>query len=90
MLLIHQERQWDYIYQYEKEIDNGQEFALVSVRDTGVGIDPEILPRLFEKFASKSFQGTELGLFISRSIIEAQGGRLWAENNAGGQNGATF
>jgi two-component system sensor histidine kinase VicK len=47
------------------------------------------LPKLFSKFASKSFQGTGLGLFISKSIIEAHGGRIWAENNADGK-GATF
>jgi nitrogen-specific signal transduction histidine kinase len=64
--------------------------AIVSVKDSGKGIDPEILPKLFEKFASKSFQGTGLGLFISRSIIEAQRGRMWAENNTDGQSGATF
>ena len=64
--------------------------ATVSVKDSGKGIDPEILPKLFEKFASKSFQGTGLGLFISRSIIEAQDGRMWAENNTDGQKGATF
>jgi signal transduction histidine kinase len=64
--------------------------AIVSVKDSGKGIDPEILPKLFEKFTSKSFQGTGLGLFISRSIIEAQGGRMWAENNTDGQSGATF
>jgi len=64
--------------------------AIVSVKDSGKGIDPEILPKLFKKFASKSFQGTGLGLFISRSIIEVHGGRMWAENNTDGQKGATF
>jgi signal transduction histidine kinase len=48
-----------------------------------------MLPRLFEKFASKSCKGTGLGLFICKSIIEAQGGRIWGENNADGK-GATF
>jgi signal transduction histidine kinase len=62
--------------------------ALVSVSDTGKGIDPEILPRLFQKFATKSEGGTGLGLYISKSIIEAHGGRIWAENNPSG--GATF
>jgi signal transduction histidine kinase len=47
------------------------------------------MPRLFEKFASKSYQGTGLGLFICKSIIEAHGGKIWAENNADGK-GATF
>jgi two-component system, OmpR family, sensor histidine kinase VicK len=63
--------------------------AIVSVIDNGAGMDSEILPKLFVKFASKSFQGTGLGLFISKSIIEAHGGRIWAENNSGGK-GATF
>jgi signal transduction histidine kinase len=63
--------------------------AIVSVIDNGVGMDSEILPKLFVKFASKSFQGTGLGLFISKSIIEAHGGRIWAENNSGSK-GATF
>jgi two-component system sensor histidine kinase VicK len=57
-------------------LDQGKNKAIVSVKDTGKGIDPDIFPKLFEKFASKSFQGTGLGLFISRSIIEAQGGRM--------------
>ncbi len=63
--------------------------AMVSVKDTGSGIDSDIMSRLFEKFASKSFQGTGLGLFISRSIVKAHGGKIWGENNSDGK-GATF
>jgi signal transduction histidine kinase len=63
--------------------------VIVKIKDTGTGIDPEILPRLFSKFASKSFEGTGLGLFIARNIVEAHGGKIWAENNADGK-GATF
>jgi two-component system, OmpR family, sensor histidine kinase VicK len=48
------------------------------------------MPRLFEKFASKSYQGTGLGLYICKSIIEAHGGRIWAENNPDGKGGAIF
>ena len=68
-------------------------YILVSIEDTGTGIDPEILPKLFSKFVSKSYQGTGLGLFISKGIIEAHGGRIWAENNtniANGKKGSTF
>ncbi|HZA62042.1 MAG TPA: HAMP domain-containing sensor histidine kinase [Nitrososphaeraceae archaeon] len=66
--------------------------VIIKIKDTGTGIDPEILPRLFSKFASKSYQGTGLGLYISKSIIEAHGGRMWAENNnnTDGEKGATF
>jgi two-component system sensor histidine kinase VicK len=63
--------------------------AIVSIKDTGKGIDREILPRLFTKFASKSENGTGLGLFLSKAIIEAHGGRIWAENN-NEEKGATF
>ena len=63
--------------------------VIVSIKDTGTGIDPEIMPRLFSKFVTKSFIGTGLGLFISKKIIEAHGGRIWAENNPFGK-GATF
>jgi signal transduction histidine kinase len=63
--------------------------VIVSIKDTGTGIDPEILPRLFSKFATKSDKGTGLGLFISKSIIEAHGGNIWAENNPDAK-GATF
>jgi signal transduction histidine kinase len=72
-----------------KQDNNLQKFIVVTVKDSGTGIDLEMFPRLFEKFASKSFQGTGLGLFISRNIIEAHGGRIWAENNSEGK-GATF
>ena len=61
----------------------------VSVKDTGTGIDPEMFPKLFSRFASKSFSGTGLGLFISKSIIEEHGGKIWAQNNPDG-GGATF
>jgi signal transduction histidine kinase len=63
-------------------------WVTVSVKDTGIGIDPEIMPRLFTKFTTKSFKGTGLGLFISKKIIEAHGGKIWAENNIDGK-GAT-
>ena len=61
----------------------------MSVKDSGAGIDPEILPRLCTKFATKSDKGTGLGLYISKSIIHAHGGKIWAENNSDGK-GATF
>jgi signal transduction histidine kinase len=61
---------------------------IVKISDTGSGIDPEIMPRLFTKFATKSDSGTGIGLFIAKNIIEAHGGRIWAENNDAG--GATF
>ena len=59
----------------------GHDIVVVSIKDTGEGIDAEILPKLFTKFASKSYQGTGLGLYISKSIVEAHGGKIWAENN---------
>jgi signal transduction histidine kinase/DNA repair exonuclease SbcCD nuclease subunit len=63
--------------------------VIVSVKDTGEGIDPEIFPRLFTKFTTSSVTGTGLGLFISKSIVEAHGGKIWAQNNSDGI-GATF
>jgi signal transduction histidine kinase len=63
--------------------------VIVIVRDTGEGIDSDILPKLFSKFASKSYKGTGLGLFISKGIIEAHGGKIWGKNNPDGR-GATF
>ncbi|HEY6882950.1 MAG TPA: HAMP domain-containing sensor histidine kinase, partial [Nitrososphaeraceae archaeon] len=73
-----------------REKEDSHDVVFVSVKDTGQGIDPEIMPRLFTKFATKSEAGgTGLGLFISKSIVKAHGGKISAENNADGK-GATF
>ncbi|HYO06006.1 MAG TPA: HAMP domain-containing sensor histidine kinase, partial [Phototrophicaceae bacterium] len=69
--------------------------VVVEIKDTGIGIDPDIFPKLFTKFATKSFQGTGLGLYICKNIIEAHGGQIWAEDNTNnynkeGKKGATF
>ena len=65
--------------------------VIVTIKDTGKGIDPDIMPRLFTKFASMTSEigGTGLGLFVSKGIVEAHGGKIWAENNKDGR-GATF
>jgi signal transduction histidine kinase len=64
--------------------------VIVIVRDTGKGINPEIMPRLFSKFVTRSQQGTGLGLFISKNIIESHGGKIWAENNVLEGRGTIF
>jgi two-component system, OmpR family, sensor histidine kinase VicK len=64
-------------------------YVIVSIKDSGRGIDPEIFPTLFSKFASKSEKGTGLGLFIAKSVVQSHGGKIWARNNENGQ-GATF
>ena len=66
-----------------------KDFVAVTINDNGKGIDGEILPKIFEKFASKSDKGTGLGLYISRNIIEAHSGTIRGYNNFD-QNGATF
>jgi signal transduction histidine kinase len=66
-----------------------REMVVVIVKDTGIGIDKEMLPKLFTKFSSKSYQGMGLGLYISKNIVEAHGGHIWAMNNEDGK-GATF
>ena len=71
------------------EKDRTKNWVVVSVKDTGQGIDASIMPRLFTKFASKSYQGTGLGLFIAKSIVETHMGKIWGENNIDGI-GATF
>ena len=63
--------------------------AVITVKDNGEGIASEIMPRLFTKFATKSIMGTGLGLFISKSIVDAHGGKIWGENNIDSR-GATF
>jgi signal transduction histidine kinase len=68
---------------------NHREVVVVSVRDTGKGVDPSIKEKLFEKFETRSGKGIGLGLYISRNIIEAHGGKIWAENN-GNEKGTTF
>lgn len=68
---------------------NGYGYAEIIIKDTGSGISEEILPHLFSKFSTRSFQGTGLGLYISKNIIESHGGSMWAENNNNGKD-ATF
>jgi two-component system sensor histidine kinase VicK len=88
------------IKEHDLSNDAESQEVIVSVKDTGSGVDPEILPRLFTKFATKSQSGTGLGLFISKNIIESHGGKIWLgdgngqnnNNNKGitGNNGAIF
>ncbi len=66
-----------------------QRFVIISVRDQGSGINAELRKKLFEKFATGSYGGTGLGLFISKNIIESHGGKLWFEDNENGK-GVTF
>jgi signal transduction histidine kinase len=81
-----------YKAQVDTNVEMGQqdeESIVVEIKDTGSGINPEMLPRLFEKFATKSGSGTGLGLYISKSIVDSHGGKIWAYNNKDGI-GATF
>jgi len=71
------------------KLDKNNNQVFLTVKDTGSGIASEILPELFSKFTARSFSGTGLGLFISKSIVEAHGGKIWGENNSDGI-GATF
>jgi two-component system, OmpR family, sensor histidine kinase VicK len=73
----------------EKQKIGDDQGVTVRIKDTGQGIDNDMLSRLFTKFATKSTNGTGLGLFICKGIIEAHGGTIWAENNKDGK-GATF
>jgi len=72
------------------EIDEpNKESTVVEIKDTGTGINPDMLPRLFDKFATRSTSGTGLGLYISKSIVDSHDGKIWAYNNKDGK-GATF
>ena len=72
-----------------KRDDNGGNVVVIAVKDTGQSIHPDILPKLFTKFATKSETGTGLGLYISKSIVESHDGKIWAKNNVDGK-GAIF
>jgi signal transduction histidine kinase len=77
----------------EKEDNSNSPYALVTVKDTGKGIDPEILPKVFSKFITKSFEGLGLGMYIAKNIVEAHKGKIWTENNNKNKNvnsGAIF
>lgn len=76
-------------YLQEKKENDTTEQILVGISDTGRGIPSQIMSRLFEKFVTGSDTGTGLGLYITRNLIEAHGGRIWAFNNSNGI-GATF
>jgi signal transduction histidine kinase len=69
--------------------NNQDQEVIVTIKDTGSGIPIELMPKIFSKFVTSSNHGTGLGLFISKGIIEAHGGRIWAENNSNGV-GASF
>ena len=63
---------------------------IINIKDTGTGIDPKIIPRLFRKFSKGSNKGTGLGLYISKNIVEAHNGKIFAQNNSNGEKGSTF
>jgi len=80
----------------EKEDNSNSPYVLVTVKDTGEGIDPDILPKIFSKFITKSFEGLGLGMYIAKNIVEAHKGKIWTENNnnnnknKNGNRGAIF
>ena len=63
----------------KKNDESGNNILVVTIQDTGIGINPRIKNQLFEKFATKSNQGTGLGLYLSKKIVEAHGGKIWVE-----------
>jgi signal transduction histidine kinase len=91
-------KEGEIIVSTEKKNDKNEynhSYALVTVKDSGPGIDPEILPKIFSKFITKSFEGLGLGLYIAKNIVDAHGGKIWSKNNNNNNNnngnlGATF
>ena len=73
----------------EKVKEGDKEAVSVRIKDNGQGIDTQVLPHLFEKFTTKSESGTGIGLYISKNIVEAHGGKIWGKNN-NNENGAEF
>ncbi len=71
-------------------VEQKDKTVLVQIKDNGEGIHLEILPRLFTKFATKSFYGSGLGLYTCRKIIHLHHGGIWAQNNPQNEQGATF
>jgi len=78
-----------------ESVDNNQDWVLLSVKDTGIGIKPEELSRIFnpfeqvENYISKKYRGTGLGLTLVKNMVELHGGRIWAESEGLGK-GARF
>ena len=92
--IILEDTETDFAKENEHESDKTKNSSinsqiLVGISDMGKGISSSIMPKLFEKFATDSDTGTGLGLFITRNIVEAHGGRIWAYNNKDGI-GSTF
>lgn len=73
----------------DKDNSETQESIAIEVKDTGSGINEEIMSRLFEKFSRRADSGAGLGLYIAKKIVDMHGGKIWAQNNRGSK-GATF
>lgn len=90
MVIVSISKNYDVFREKGASQDREREEFLVSIKDTGTGIDPSVKDRLFQRFASQSANGAGLGLYLSKKIIEAHGGRIWDESNNDGTLGSTF